>query len=87
MNDWRGWKGDTSEAVEELIKALNFVKREDIVFKIANKLREGRSQILRYIILMATCTMTFDSDPRCIYFLFCYSNDIYYIIVDQSHES
>ena len=41
MNDWRSWKGDTSEAVEELVKALNFVKREDIVYKIANKLREG----------------------------------------------
>ena len=43
MNDWRSWKGDTSEAVEDLIKALNSVKREDIVYKIANKLREGES--------------------------------------------
>ena len=42
MNDWRGWKGDTSEAVEELIKSLNTIKREDIVYKIVNKLREGR---------------------------------------------
>ena len=45
MNDWKSWKGDTSDAVEDLIKALNSVKREDIVYKIANKLREGESYI------------------------------------------
>lgn len=40
MNDWRSWKGDSPEAVEELIKGLNTVKREDIVYKVVNKLRE-----------------------------------------------
>ena len=42
MNDWRNWKGDTWEAVDELIKNLNIVKREDIVYRVVNILQEGK---------------------------------------------
>lgn len=43
MHDWRGWKGESPNAVEELVNCLKHdnVKRMDIVLEVVNKMREG----------------------------------------------
>jgi hypothetical protein len=43
LQDWREWKGENSEAISHLFKCLRLVEREDIVYEICNKFREGTS--------------------------------------------
>lgn len=47
LQDWRGWRGDTSEAVEEMVACLKSdkVKREDIVYEIVMKLGEDFPEV------------------------------------------
>lgn len=44
MQDWRGWRGNHGDAVEELVTCLKSekVKRLDIVLEVVSKLREGK---------------------------------------------
>jgi hypothetical protein len=41
MQDWREWREDAGDAVSELFTCLKKVKREDIIYKICSKFREG----------------------------------------------
>lgn len=41
MQDWREWREEAGDAVEELFACLKKVKREDIIYKICSKFREG----------------------------------------------
>ena len=45
LQDWREWKGENSEAISHLFKCLRLVEREDIVYEICNKFREGNDNI------------------------------------------
>lgn len=44
MHDWRGWRGNHGDAVEELVTCLKSdkVKRLDIVLEVVSKLRDGK---------------------------------------------
>ncbi|KAL4221488.1 hypothetical protein ACF0H5_019745 [Mactra antiquata] len=48
MQDWRGWKGESPNAVEELVNCLKHdnVKRMDIVLEVVNKMREDFPEVV-----------------------------------------
>ncbi|XP_062597285.1 uncharacterized protein LOC134258736 isoform X4 [Saccostrea cucullata] len=46
LQDWREWKGENSEAISHLFKCLRLVEREDIVYEICNKFREGYPEVV-----------------------------------------
>nr|XP_011416308.2 tumor necrosis factor receptor superfamily member 16 isoform X4 [Crassostrea gigas] len=46
LQDWREWKGENSEAIAHLFKCLRLVEREDIVYEICNKFREGYPEVV-----------------------------------------
>ncbi|XP_048751025.1 uncharacterized protein LOC125662722 isoform X3 [Ostrea edulis] len=46
LQDWREWKGENSEAINHLFKCLRLVEREDIVYEICNKFREGYPEVV-----------------------------------------
>ncbi|XP_045163108.2 uncharacterized protein LOC123527594 isoform X3 [Mercenaria mercenaria] len=48
MQDWRGWRGNTGDAVEELVACLRHenVKRMDIVLEVVNKMREDFPEVV-----------------------------------------
>jgi len=44
MQDWKSWRGNTGDAVDELVTCLTSdkVKRLDIVLEVVSKLRDGK---------------------------------------------
>ncbi|XP_060605713.1 uncharacterized protein LOC132758181 isoform X2 [Ruditapes philippinarum] len=48
MQDWRGWRGNTGDAVEELVGCLRHenVKRMDIVLEVVNKMSEDFPEVV-----------------------------------------
>ncbi|CAG2199381.1 unnamed protein product [Mytilus edulis] len=46
MQDWREWREEAGDAVEELFACLKKVKREDIIYKICSKFREAYPEVV-----------------------------------------
>ncbi|XP_052083299.1 uncharacterized protein LOC127720635 isoform X5 [Mytilus californianus] len=46
MQDWREWREEAGDAVQELFACLKKVKREDIIYKICSKFREAYPEVV-----------------------------------------
>ncbi|KAJ8321047.1 hypothetical protein KUTeg_002634 [Tegillarca granosa] len=46
LEEWRQWKGETPQAISDIFRSLKECSREDIVYEICNKFREGYPEVV-----------------------------------------